>query len=167
MFHYSISRVFPLLYNFRSVQVEGLGYTLRLQLIIKYTCLLVYFIIKILRVMNIKLKDDHLWKVKVKSLSCVHLFVISMDCSLPGFSVHGNFQQEYWSGLPFPSPGGSFRPRGRTWVSRIAGWRLTLWASREAQYEVWEGRNMRNMREEIWDYVKLTNDTQIMFKPIF
>jgi len=28
-----------------------------------------------------------------------------MDYSLPGFSVHGIFQQEYWSGLPFPSPG--------------------------------------------------------------
>ena len=27
-----------------------------------------------------------------------------MDCSLPGFSVHGIFQEEYWSGLPFPSP---------------------------------------------------------------
>ena len=23
----------------------------------------------------------------------------------PDFSVHGIFQQEYWSGLPFPSPG--------------------------------------------------------------
>ena len=28
-----------------------------------------------------------------------------MDCSLPGSSVHGVFQQECWSGLPFPSPG--------------------------------------------------------------
>ena len=31
-----------------------------------------------------------------------------MDCSLPGFSVHRIFgfsRQEYWSGLPFPSPG--------------------------------------------------------------
>ena len=28
-----------------------------------------------------------------------------MDCSLPGSSVHGLFRQEYWSGLPFPSPG--------------------------------------------------------------
>ena len=26
-----------------------------------------------------------------------------MDCGLPGSSVHGIFQQEYWSGLPFPS----------------------------------------------------------------
>ena len=28
-----------------------------------------------------------------------------MDCSLPGSSVHGILRQEYWSGLPFPSPG--------------------------------------------------------------
>ena len=28
-----------------------------------------------------------------------------MDCSLPGSSVHGIFQQGCWSGLPFPSPG--------------------------------------------------------------
>ena len=27
-----------------------------------------------------------------------------MDCSPPGFSVHGILQQEYWSGLPFPFP---------------------------------------------------------------
>ena len=27
------------------------------------------------------------------------------DCSLPGSSVHGIFWQEYWKGLPFPSPG--------------------------------------------------------------
>jgi len=28
-----------------------------------------------------------------------------MDCSLPGSSVHGLLQQEYWSGLPCPPPG--------------------------------------------------------------
>ena len=28
-----------------------------------------------------------------------------MDCSLPYFSVHGISRQEYWSELPFPSPG--------------------------------------------------------------
>ena len=26
-----------------------------------------------------------------------------MDCSPPGSSVHGIFQQEYWSGVPLPS----------------------------------------------------------------
>ena len=29
----------------------------------------------------------------------------SMDCSPPGSSVHGISKQEYWSGLPFLSPG--------------------------------------------------------------
>ena len=28
-----------------------------------------------------------------------------MHCSLPGSSVHCFSRQEYWSGLPFPSPG--------------------------------------------------------------
>ena len=28
-----------------------------------------------------------------------------MDHSLPGSSIHGIFQQEYWSGVPLPSPG--------------------------------------------------------------
>ena len=29
-----------------------------------------------------------------------------MDCSPPGSSVHGDFpSQEYYNGLPFPSPG--------------------------------------------------------------
>ena len=27
-----------------------------------------------------------------------------MDCSLPGFSIHGLSRQEYWSGVPLPSP---------------------------------------------------------------
>ena len=27
-----------------------------------------------------------------------------MDCGLPGSSVHGFSKQEYWSGLPLPSP---------------------------------------------------------------
>ena len=40
-------------------------------------------------------------KVKVKSLSRVQLFADPMDCSLPGSSVHGIFQQRYWSGVPF------------------------------------------------------------------
>ena len=29
-----------------------------------------------------------------------------MDCTPPGSSVHGVSQQEYWSGLIFPTPGG-------------------------------------------------------------
>ena len=39
-----------------------------------------------------------------KSLSSVQL-CDPMDCSLPGSSSMGFCRQEYWSGLPFPSPG--------------------------------------------------------------
>ena len=38
-------------------------------------------------------------------LTCVQLFATPMDYSMPGSSVHGIFWQEYWSGLPFPTPG--------------------------------------------------------------
>ena len=39
--------------------------------------------------------------------ACVHVqscltLCNPMDCSLPGSSVHGIFQAEYWNGLPFP-----------------------------------------------------------------
>ena len=44
----------------------------------------------------------------------------------------GFSRQEYWSGLPFPSPGESSQPRDRTQVSRIAGRRFNRWATREA-----------------------------------
>ena len=33
-----------------------------------------------------------------------------VDCSLPGSSVHGISRPEYWSGLPFPSPGDLLNP---------------------------------------------------------
>ena len=33
-----------------------------------------------------------------------------MACGLSGSSVHGIFQQEYWSGWPFPSPGDLLNP---------------------------------------------------------
>ena len=41
--------------------------------------------------------------------SCPTLYN-AMDYSLPGSSVHGIFQQEYWSGLPFPFPGNLLDP---------------------------------------------------------
>ena len=49
-------------------------------------------------------------KVKVKSLSRVRLFATpwtlsDLFVSPPASSVHGISSQEYWSGLPFPSPG--------------------------------------------------------------
>ena len=46
--------------------------------------------------------------MKVKSESEVAQSCLThsdpMDCSLPGSSIHGIFQQEYWSGVTLPSP---------------------------------------------------------------
>ena len=44
------------------------------------------------------------WKVKVKSLSRARLLVTPMDCSPPGSLSLGFSKQEYWSGVPLPSP---------------------------------------------------------------
>ena len=43
--------------------------------------------------------------MKWKSLSHVQLFVTQCTVGLPGSSVHGILQAEYWCGWPFPPPG--------------------------------------------------------------
>ena len=45
------------------------------------------------------------WKVKVKSLSHVRLFATSWIVAYQAPRTMGFSRQEYWSGLPFPSPG--------------------------------------------------------------
>ena len=43
--------------------------------------------------------------MKVKSLSCVQLFVTPWTVAYQAPPSRGFSRQEYWSGLPFPSPG--------------------------------------------------------------
>ena len=68
----------------------------------------------------------------MKLLSLIPTLCDRMDCSLPGFSVHGIFQARVleWGAIAFSR--GSSRPRDCTQVSCIAGRRFTLWATREA-----------------------------------
>ena len=56
----------------------------------------------------------------------------SMDCSLPGFSIHGIFQARVLEWVAISFSRGSSQPRNQTWVSCIAGRHFTLWATREA-----------------------------------
>ena len=56
-----------------------------------------------------------------------------MDCSLPDFSVHGIFQARVLEWVTISFSRGSSWPRSWTRVSRIAGRRFTVWATREAQ----------------------------------
>ena len=59
-----------------------------------------------------------------------------VDCSLPGFSVHGMLQTRMeW--IAIPSSRGSSQPRHWTPVSHIADGFFTIWATREAQSQEW------------------------------
>ena len=49
-----------------------------------------------------------------------------MDCSPPGFSVHGIFQARILEWVAIPFSRGSSRPRDRTWVSYTAADSLPL-----------------------------------------
>ena len=70
------------------------------------------------------------WKVKVKSLSPVRLFATPWTVAYQAPPSMGFSRQEYWSGLPFSFSRESSQPRDQTWVSRISGRRLNLWATR-------------------------------------
>ena len=60
-----------------------------------------------------------------------------MDCSLPGFSIHGIFQARVLEWVAITFSRSSSLSRNRTRVSCIAGRRFTLWATREAfEYKV-------------------------------
>ena len=70
-------------------------------------------------------------KVKVKSLSRVGLFATPWTVAHQAPPSMGFSRQQYWSGLPFPSPGNLPNPGIEPRVSRIAGRCFTLWATRE------------------------------------
>ncbi|CAI9170287.1 unnamed protein product [Rangifer tarandus platyrhynchus] len=88
------------------------------------------------------LVDECLHGKKVKSLSRVRLFV-TMDCSLPGFSVHGIFQARVleWVAISFSRRSSPLRDRTR--VSRILGrrfYRLSHQGSRMHGGKILNGR---------------------------
>ena len=79
--------------------------------------------------------------MKVKLLGHVQLFATPWTVAYQAPQSMEFSRQEYWSGLPFPSPGkkGSspgIQPRDQTQVFHIAGRCLTIWATREALYKI-------------------------------
>ena len=72
-----------------------------------------------------------------QSLSCVWLFVtpwtivcrVSLSVEFP--------RQEYWSGLPFPSPGDLPDSGIKSVSPELAGRFFTVWATREAPLKLW------------------------------
>ena len=72
---------------------------------------------------------------EVKSLSYVWLYVTpwTVVCQAP---LSMGFSRQYWSGLPFPSPGDLFLTQGMIPGPLHAGRLFTVWATREAPESV-------------------------------
>ena len=65
--------------------------------------------------------SKHSEKVKVLSLSCVQLFATSWTVALQAPLSMEFAKQEYWRGLPFPSPGHRPNPGIEPISSALAG----------------------------------------------
>ena len=74
------------------------------------------------------------WSFKVSEVaqSCPTL-CDPMDCSPPGFSVHGILQARILEWVASSFSRGSSRPRDQTQVSHIAGRCFNLWATKPSQ----------------------------------
>ena len=70
---------------------------------------------------------------RVKLLSCVRLFAIPWTVAYQGPPSMQFSRQEYWSGLPFPSPGDLPDPGDWTQVFQIESRWFTILAIWEAQ----------------------------------
>ena len=72
------------------------------------------------------------WKKKVKVTQCCSTLCDSMDCSLPGSSVHRISQARILESVNSRFSRGSSQTRDQTQVSWIAGRFFTVWATRKA-----------------------------------
>ena len=73
-----------------------------------------------------------MWKKKFESLCCVWLFATPWTVQAP-LSMEFS-RQNYWSGLPFRSPGNFPNPGIEPMSPSLAGGFFTIWASWEAWF---------------------------------
>ena len=81
-----------------------------------------------------------------------------MNCSLPGFSIHGVFQARILEWVAISFSRGSSRPRDQTWVSRTGGRRF-LTSEPPAQIREAEGIKKRWQEYTEQLYKKDLNDS--------
>ena len=70
-----------------------------------------------------------------------------MDCSPPGSSIHGIFQQEYWSGVPLPSPHMS------AYICKFKA--IPYYTYFKAQYKKMKWWTLRSCWKIVWMYTCL------------
>ena len=92
-------------------------------------------------------------------LSRVWLFATPWTVIYQAPPSMGFSRQEYWSGLPFPSPGDLFLPRDRTRVSHIVDRRFTVWATRIPLLGIYP----KELKAEIWRNIGIPMFTAALF----
>ena len=77
------------------------------------------------------LKVDASWKRKRRKMNSLSYVWFLQPHGLPGSSLHGILQARVLEWVAISFSRGSSWPRYRIWVSCIAGWLFTIWATRE------------------------------------
>ena len=72
--------------------------------------------VKTLEWVAISFSNTWKWKVKVKLLSCVRLLATLRTAAYQAPPSMGFSRQEYWSGVPLPSPPTPYRGFKRSWI---------------------------------------------------
>ena len=98
------------------------------------------------------------WEAQINALVLVAqlcpTFCDPMGYSLPGSSVHGILQARILKWVAIPFFRGSSWPRDQTWVSLIAGRFFTIWATREALFNIQKSiifQYISFWKSEIWN----------------
>ena len=82
-----------------------------------------------------------------------------MDCSLPGFPVHGIFQARIMEWVAISFSRGSSQPRDRTQVSHTAGRHFTLWTTGEEYHRPYVTSNF------LWSFLRLQASLVLFLAP--
>ena len=94
-------------------------------------------------VVAISFSNARKWKAKSEVHQACPTVSDPMDCSPPGSSVHGIFQQDYWSGLPLSSPLETTGPAKNSTMQRAAPDSKKLYTSTQKYHcRVWGKKNI-------------------------
>ena len=94
--------------------------------------------------LHTKVKKSIRLKVKVLATQSCSTLCDPMDCSPPGFSVHGILQARILQWIAFSFSRGSSPPSNHTPVSSTADKFFTIWATREATPFNWRDSQVPN-----------------------
>ena len=91
------------------------------------------------------------WKVKVKSLSHVRLVATPWTAAYQAPPSMGFSRQEYWSGVPLPSPGGSSTPEQFITATETPGFSIVEFSDSSTKARSQESCNVL-LYLEMWHF---------------